>query len=240
MQHTSVQDLFREQIKHYSKKEQALDSQIIPQVLKWLKSKKVSKKIDICEFGGGAGQLLNEIRKSYPKANYINVEIVPDYKNYLPSKDITFVTGTVLNSGFPDNSFDILIMRDVIHHLVGNSYQETVNNQKLALQELRRLAKPGGVIFIEELTNGWIVISLLIYLLTKLNSYIGLRSSVFSINPNTIVLFLTHSGLVRLCEIIFKKKNILKKDFMKPKMKIGGKMAHFGSPIIKVFLLIRK
>src|SRR3989338_5383509 len=148
MQHASVQDLFKEQIEHYSKKEQALDSSIIPQVLKWLKNKKNRKKMDICEFGGGAGQLLNKIRKSYPKANYTNVEIVSKYKKYLPSKDIKFVTGSVLNSGFPDNSFDILIMRDVIHHLVRNSYQETVNNQKLALQELRRLAKPGGVIFI--------------------------------------------------------------------------------------------
>ena len=63
MQHKSVKNLFKEQVEHYSKKDQAINSRIIPLVLEWLKNKKVNRKINICEFGGGAGQLLKEIER---------------------------------------------------------------------------------------------------------------------------------------------------------------------------------
>lgn len=59
MQDKSVKRLFKEQINHYSRQDQSRDSLIIPLVLKWVSRKKDT--IEICEFGGEAGQLLNEI-----------------------------------------------------------------------------------------------------------------------------------------------------------------------------------
>ena len=96
MQHESVKKLFKEQVRHYSHKDQYKHSPLTQLILECLKNKKTNKKIEICEFGGGAGQLLNEIGKVYPKANLTNVEIIDDYKSFLTSKKVRFVN----SSGF--------------------------------------------------------------------------------------------------------------------------------------------
>lgn len=210
MQHLSVQRLFKEQIKHYSKKEQSIDSEIIPLALGWLNKKKVSNIIEVCEFGGGSGQLLNEIRRSYPNTKFTSVEIIDDYKPFLVSKKIKYVLGSILDSNFQDDSFDVIIMRDVLHHLIGKNYKETLNNQKLALEELKRLVRPGGVIFVEELTNESEIGTRIIYYLSWLNSKIGVHLSALFISPNVIVAFLTSSKLLNLFYRIFGKNNIKK------------------------------
>lgn len=207
MQHASVKSLFKEQVKVYSHHNQYKRSPLARLTLTWLKNKKRGKKIEICEFGGGAGQLLGYLQKKYPRARYTNVEIIEDYKQFLASDKIRFIVGSVLSSGFPDKSFDVIIMRDVLHHLVGRSYHETLDNQKLALTELKRMVKPGGAIFIEELTNESEVSTRLIYYLTRINSQIGINIPSLSISSNIIVSFLTHRTLSDLCKTIFGKEN---------------------------------
>lgn len=208
MQHASVKELFKEQVRIYSHKDQYTHSPLVHLILGWLKDKKINKKIEICEFGGGAGQLLGEIRKSYPDYSYTNVEIIKDYKQYLVSKKIVFVIGSILNSHFHNNSFDVLIIRDVLHHLVGENYEETADNQKLALNELKRLVKPKGVIFIEELTNESEIATKIIYYLSKLNSKVGISIPSLQISSNIIVAFLTDRKLLDLCSLIFGRDNI--------------------------------
>lgn len=239
MQHASVKQLFKEQVKQYSHKDQYKHSPLAHLVLGWLKNKKTNKKIKICEFGGGAGQLLGEIQKSYPQHSYTNVEIVADYKQHLVSRKIFFVLGSVLNSRFHDNTFDVLIMRDVLHHLVGRNYKETLVNQRLALNELKRLVKSKGVIFIEELTNESEIATRIIYYLSSINSKIGMRLPSLHISANIIVAFLTGRKLFDLCSSIF-GRNTIKKQVLTLETKWYVTLLHLFGRLEKTILMINK
>lgn len=240
MQDTSVKKLFKEQVGHYSEEDQATDSYIISLVSDWIKKKKFTRKIKICEFGGGAGQLLNEIGKSYPNADLINVELIDEYKRYMVSKKIKLVISSVLDSKLPNNSFDIILMRNVLHHLIGKNLNETAENQKHALFELKRMTKPGGAIFIEELTNPSAAVCMLLYLLTKLNSKLKLRFFSFYINPNAIIYFFTPTRLSNLYNEIFGKNNILVRQIHLFTTDLKSRLLHFGKERFMVTYAITK
>lgn len=244
MQHDSVEKLFKEQVKRYSHKDQYKDSPLIKLILERLKnlpesSKKNNRKIEICEFGGGAGQLLGELRKSYPYYHYTNVEIVIDYKQFLVSKEITYIQASVLNSKFPDNSFDIIIMRDVLHHLIGRSFKETRENQTQALLELKRLVKKGGVIFVEELLNESDLASKIVYYLSRVNNKIGVHIPLFFISKNVIVAFLTSHKMLNMCYRVFGEEHV-KKQEIQIKQKWYFKILHFFGESKKIILTIEK
>lgn len=240
MQHLSVEKLFQEQIKHYSRAEQSIDSPIIYHFLSWVNKKKMKKTLKICEFGGGAGQLLNKIGEYYPNARFTNAEIVGDYKQYLVSKKIKFLKKSILNSDFPDKSFDVLIIRDLLHHLVGRSYKQAYDNQLKALEELKRLIRPGGVIFISEYTNRSAVVTRIIYFLSKLNTKIGISLPSWQISPNTIVAFLTPGKLKQLCDDTFGKKYVLKEFSYNVNVKLVSELLHFGAGLKRMIIVIEE
>lgn len=241
MQDASVRKLFQEQINYYSKPDLGTESLIIPLAIQWIKSKKFQRKIEICEFGGGAGQLLNEIQKNYPNTSCTNVEIIDDYKSFLVSKKIKYIKGSVLNSGFADESFDILIIRDVLHHLIGGSYKETKKNQQDALRELKRLLRPGGAIFIEELANQSEIATRLIYYFSKLNSTFISFASIFNVNRNTIVAFFNPKRLEQLCRDVFRKEKITVKKYDNPKKSFKfSQLLHFGAKGSKMVIVVEK
>lgn len=240
MQDKSVEKLFKEQIEHYSQADRVKDSYALPLVLDWIKKKKFNKKLEICEFGGGAGQLLNEIRKSYSNVDLTNVEIIDEYKRFMVSKKIKYVISSVLNSKFPDNSFDIILMRDVLHHLIGKNLKETAENQKHALKELKRLIRPGGAIFIEELTDSSEAVCSLLYLLTRLNSKIGLRILSFYVNPNAIIYFFTPDRLLKLYLEVVGERNILVRKIDRYKTDLISRLLHFGKELNKVTVVLKK
>lgn len=239
MQHASVEELFKEQIKRYSKKGQYEKSPLFQLVLKRLQSKDFRKTVAICEFGGGAGELLSQVHKTFPKVSLTNVEIIDDYKHYLVSKKIKFVLGSVLNSKFNDNSFDLIIMRDVLHHLVGRNYKQTLENQTFALRELKRIVRPGGAVFIEELTNESEIAIRIIYYLSWLNTKIGVHIPRLFISKNVIVAFLTSSKLLNICNQVFGKKNI-KKQELNVKVKWYFTLLHFLGGLKKIIITIKK
>lgn len=239
MQHASVKKLFKEQIKHYSENDQYSNSPITPLILEWLKRKKPNKKIEICEFGGGNGQLLSRIQRVYPNTALTNVEIIDDYKRFLVSKKVRFVLGSILDSNFQSCAFDVIIIRDVLHHLIGKDYKETLNNQRLALMQLKRLARVGGVIFIEELTNESEIATRIIYYLCRLNTKIGINIPSLFISKNVIVSFLTSSKLLNMCNQVFGKKNIEKGE-LDVKVKWYFTLLHFLGGLKKITIVVKK
>lgn len=203
-----------------------------------VEKEKIQEKIAIGEFGGGAGQFLNEIHKFYHNAHYTNIEIINDYKQHFASKKIMFIKRSILDSRFHDASFDVIIIRDVLHHLVGNNYHETLENQQIALKELRRLIRPGGAIFIEELTNSLETISRIIYHIFKLNLRLGIRLPFLSINPNVNVAFFTPHTLMKLWYDIYGRQNIVIKKLCKVKADLNSRLVHLGAELVKVLLVI--
>lgn len=226
MQHSSVEKLFKDQTEQYSQRDQYKESPIAKLILKKLKERNLGRKIEICEFGGGPGQLLDMIQKVYPNTSSTNVEIVDTYKKFLVSKEIRYIKGSVLNSHFKDGSFDLLIMRNVIHHLVGENLIQTRSNQSLAIKELKRLLKPGGIIFIEELTNSSEFACKVIYLVSKINS--KLKLSFMGVNPNTIIYFSTPKRLLRLLHEFFDGDCIIKEELILAEADLKTKIMHLG------------
>lgn len=198
MQDPTVEKLFTEQIEHYSKSKTAGKSPLIELFNKWYAAQPVKKKLEIGEFGGAAGQLLAAIDNICHHSNLTNIEIVAGYERNQVLKKIKFINGSVLDSNLPDGYFDVLIMRDVLHHLIGQNLAETRANQLKALKEIKRLLRPEGIILIEELTNKSAFICKLIYHLSRINSKIGIRAPKWEISPNTIVAPLTPAELSSL------------------------------------------
>jgi len=240
MQDPSVAKLFREQLDYYARDDQsAAVSPIIPLFLAWF-GKNPSKKLKIAEFGGAAGQLLAQIGRTFPKSELTNIELIAGFRNRQILKKINFVQGSILDSKFKDKSFDCLIIRDVLHHLVGKNYQESRNNQKKALQELWRLLKPGGVIFIEELVNRSAIAGRLIYWLSRANSKIGLRFRTFQVSPHTILAFLTPRALLNLAGEVFGKKSLKKVNFIEFNKQWQYRLAHLGASSGKMIITVEK
>lgn len=238
MQHPSVKKLFEEQVTHYAKEGQYQNLPLFRVIEEWLHPKKYRRVIRICEFGGGNGQLLAETQKVFPRVSLTNVEIVKNYKRFLVSPKIKFVVGSILKPDFPDKTFDVVIIRDVLHHLVGRTYQETLLNQKLALTNLKRLTKKGGAIFVEELTNESEIATRAIYWLTKLNTKIGIHIPSLFVSRHVIVAFFTSARLLTLCNKVFGKKNIVIEESIIP-LKWYFALLHLFAGTKKIILTIQ-
>lgn len=240
MQDPSVERLFQEQLDYYSRQDQsARISPIIPLFLAWAKKRKI-KNPNIVEFGGAAGQLLAQVNKNYPQSDLTNVEIINGYRSRQVLKKIKFVHGSILNGKFSEGAFDAIIIRDVLHHLIGESLRQSRANQRKALKELWRFLEPGGAIFIEELVNDSAIASFAIYHLSRINSKIGIRAQQFQVSPHTILAFLTPRNLLKLAQEIFGQPSIKAVKFQKANRKWQHRAAHLGANSRKMFLVVEK
>lgn len=238
MQDPSVQRLFQEQLKYYSRRDQSAGaSPVISLFLDWAKKK---ERLNICEFGGGAGLLLAKLQQKFPNFSYTNVEIIKGYRKSQVSKKIKFIHGSILKSNFPDKSFDCLIIRDVLHHLIGRNFRETSANQKRALKELWRLLNSSGVIFIEELVNNSALACRLIYWLSKINTKIGFRIPTLEITPYTVLVFLTPKKMIEMCRKVFGKDQIKKINYIPEPNVWQIRLVHLGARCGKMFIAVGK
>lgn len=97
----------------------------------------------ILDVGCGNGQNLIQIRKSGFEGELIGIDIaegilkVAKRLNRAAGTDVHFIKGDAENLKFPDETFDALILK----HVLQNVYRPL-----LALQECKRVLKPGGKI----------------------------------------------------------------------------------------------
>jgi len=98
----------------------------------------------ILEVGCGEGPNLANISNKYDKSgvDYSQELIAFSRKNI---RDASFYCQDATNLQFPDDSFDIVFCRDLIHHL---------RNRSKLISEMYRVCKPGGSVFLIE-SNGW-------------------------------------------------------------------------------------
>ena len=240
MQDKIVKKLFQEQCDYYSAQVQSSGySPLVSLFKKWNKKNKVKTNCKVCEFGGAAGQLLNAIKKQYPHVSLTNIELVGDYRKKQVSKSIRFIEDSILNSNIKDRSYDVLIIRDVLHHLIGRDLTETENNQKKALNNLKRILKRDGIILIEEIVNPSNWACKMIYYLSKLNSRIGLKLLNFEISSNTVIKLLTPNQLHNLVVNTFSEQQIKYEKHYYFKANYKERLVHLGFSYQKVCFLIQ-
>jgi SAM-dependent methyltransferase len=100
---------------------------------------------DILEVGGGQSGLTALL---YPHSRVVNIDIDPTFADAAPNlrKNVEFVVGDATNLPFDDSTFDALTMFDLIEH---------VEDDRKAIEEARRVLRPGGVLMISTPHTRW-------------------------------------------------------------------------------------
>ena len=144
-----------------------------------------------------------------------NCEIVPEVYKKQVNKDINLIGGNALNLPFKSNSFDYVIIKNLLHHLVGRTRRESKDNARRAVKELKRVTKDGGHIIILDQYNRHEFFSSIIFYLTLFFSILGISFKSFGLGKNVIVSFLTPDGIRKFLtragdvEIVFDRENRL-------------------------------
>lgn len=103
----------------------------------------------VLDVGCGQGIQLAEIRKLRPTARLSGMDISPRLVSRamanVPGAQI--VTGDADNLAYPDEAFDVVIMTEVLEHL---------SDPVLALEQLRRVLKPGGWMLLTVPNRDWL------------------------------------------------------------------------------------
>lgn len=178
---------------------------VTPYLFDWLKNHQEflagRTPLKICEFGGGGGIVLHMIEEELGgRPLLVNAELVGQYGQRQISDSIRFVQTSILQAGLAGDAFDVVIARNVLHHLIGDNLRQTRQNQGYVFAELLRVTKPGGLILIQEQVNQRPWAGTLIYYMSRLASRLKLRIESFEITPNTVIAYLTRSQLEALAE----------------------------------------
>lgn len=79
------------------------------------------------------------------------LDVAEEAQKRLPNDPrITFKLGSALDLPLDSESFDLVLIQHLLHHLAGQSVTESAQRVKTALQEAARVLKPGGKLLIIE------------------------------------------------------------------------------------------
>ena len=73
----------------------------------------------------------------------------PDLSTFLPA-NVTLRVGSALDIPEPPDSFDGVLMVMLLHHIVGKTAEESLDNTRRAIKQAWRVLKPGGKLIIVE------------------------------------------------------------------------------------------
>ena len=195
---------------------------MLPILRSWLDTREENREpsaagepISICEFGGGAGFLLAEFQKILGgEAKLFNVELVDRYRDHQSLEEIEFINSSVLKSELEENSFDVVVLRQLLHHLVGYQFSDTRRNQRKAIEELVRVAKPGGIVLIQEQVIPSMLSCRLVYRLSTWASKLRLNIPYFEMAPDTVVAYLHPEELVALARDVHPAGDFKVQDYV--------------------------
>ena len=192
-----VRRQFEDQIVHYTNERREVSDAVVEFLAQRLTSTTPGPRA-ICEFGGADGVLLKRIADRIPgPLSLVNAELVTAFEPHQVHPAIRFVNTSILAPQFPDGTFDAVIARNVLHHLIGETLESTRSNQEEAIRQLFRVTRPGGFVLIEEMVNPSEAACRIFYGLSTFNSrYLRLRFAPFEITPNTVVAFTTPDRLI--------------------------------------------
>jgi len=129
----------------------------------------------LLDVGGGNGAFADLVLQTYPRANAVVVdlsELLLSRNKQHPRK--TLIRGSATELQSIEGPFDILCCNWLLHHLVGDSYRQSLSNIRGTLAQCRRLLGPNGRLCVwENLYDGLILDGVpgwLIYSLTSMRS----------------------------------------------------------------------
>jgi 2-polyprenyl-3-methyl-5-hydroxy-6-metoxy-1,4-benzoquinol methylase len=155
----------------------------------------IKPDVDVLDIGGASGILLSELLKRSPLKFHAHLlEINDFYKSRIKDSRINFIKGSILNID-QTKHFDVVLARQMLHHLIGSGFKQTKVNQIKALQNLWKLVKPEGYLIIEEAVNNNEVASKLIFYGSKFAKIVRLKIKSLEIG-RVIVRYMAQQELI--------------------------------------------
>jgi len=152
----------------------------------------LKQNIKILEIGYGAGGLLLNISQHMKNVELYGVDIK---KSVVMKRIASLVVSDIKHLPLKSQSFDVIICRDLLHHLYGK------RNARKALQEIHRSLKQGGSFIIVEVTMTNRLLTELVYLATRTFALLKVSDYVlcprFTKQHNIVVSFFALSELVK-------------------------------------------
>lgn len=106
----------------------------------------------ILDIGGGTGYLANKLSK-----HCNNIYILDESEKMMsvvtPNDNITTIVGDACHTNFNNNTFDVVILADVLHH---------IKDQNLLISEVHRLLKSSGKLLILDFDKNHLMTKILI------------------------------------------------------------------------------
>jgi ubiquinone/menaquinone biosynthesis C-methylase UbiE len=99
---------------------------------------------------------------------------------------------------FREGSFNIVVMNSVLHHLVGKTHYESLQNVSSALKEVKRVLEPTGALLVKELVSRSYIISLVMFYTTLLCAKFGIDIDLLDIHSGVVTFFFTDAALRRI------------------------------------------
>lgn len=168
-----------------------------PIILDFFK-KHASNDDKILEVGGGSGYMLDLITTITGSKFIYNCEIVPGAYKMQANENINLLGGDALNLPFKSNSFDFVLIKNLLHHLVGRTRKESKNNAKKAISEIKRVLHKDGYIILLEQYNNYKLFSSIIFYITTIGAMFKFRLKLLGWGKNVIVSFLTPEEIINL------------------------------------------
>lgn len=158
---------------------------------------------DVLDIGGASGILLSELlKRSAVDFRAHLLEIDEFYKGRIQDSRINFIKGSILGTNIP-KTFDIVLARQMLHHLIGTGFKQTKMNQIRALQNLWKLVKPQGYLIIEEVVNNNSFAAKIIFYGSKIAKTLHLKIKSLEVG-RMIVCFMSTKELLTAVEALEK------------------------------------
>ena len=165
--------------------------------------------------GGGSGAFLDLVLENTSIKEAYNMELVYEAYKKQVNGGICLMGGNALDIPFKDCSFEWVVIKNLLHHLVGKTRRESKMFARRAIEELTRVVKDGGYIIVLDQYNRYKFFSSAVFYLTLFFSVFGISFKSFGWGKNVIVSFLTPDEIRNLLtgtgnvEIVLNRENRL-------------------------------
>lgn len=113
------------------------------------------------DLGGGVGSISDFILRHYTRSS----GVLLDQSRYMlarnavhPRKTLVLGSAFDLSQMLPRDRFELIVIYSLLHHLVGDTYAESVRNVRTVLSVCRDLLSPGGRIGLwENVYDSWTI-----------------------------------------------------------------------------------
>ena len=163
--------------------------------------------------GGGSGAFLDLVLENTNIKEVYNMELVYEAYKKQVNEGICLMGGNALHIPFKDCSFEWVVIKNLLHHLVGGTRRESKMFARRAVEELIRVTKDDGYIIILEQYNKHKLFASIVFYLTLFFSVFSISFKSFGWGKNVIMSFLTPDEIRNLLtgagdvEIVLNREN---------------------------------